>query len=75
MKKYKIDKTGKSHAIFIQDKIPVVHQNDFKKLIGYKTNIRYCLHRDRKSKLQCMINLIRKNSLIKMHKHTAVKCY
>ena len=75
MKKNKIDISGKSPAIFIKDLIPTIDYRDFKKLINYKKNIRYCLHKSRKNKLQCMVNLIRKNSDIKMHKHNREEVY
>lgn len=73
--KKKIDTSGKSAAIFIKDLVPIIDKRDFKKLINFKKNIRYCLHNSRKSKLQCMVNLIRKNSDVKMHKHNQEEVY
>ena len=73
--KKKIDNSGKSAAIFIKDLVPIIDKKDFKRLINFKKNIRYCLHNSRKSKLQCMINLIRKKSGVKMHKHNQEEAY
>ena len=73
--KNKIDNSGKSAAIFIKDLVPIVDKKDFKRLINFKKNIRYCLHNSRKSKLQCMVNLIRKKSGVKMHKHNQEEVY
>ena len=75
MTKFKIDKSGKSPAIFVKDFIPVLSSREFNKLIKYKTNVRFCLHKSRKNKLQCMINLIKKGSQIKMHKHNKEEVY
>tara|TARA_B100001250_G_C19814810_1_gene797760 strand:+ start:4549 stop:4977 length:429 start_codon:yes stop_codon:yes gene_type:complete len=75
MNKYKIDKSGKSLAIFVKDFIPIISAGEFNKLIKYKKNVRFCLHKSRNNKLQCMINLIKKDSQIKMHKHNKEEVY
>ena len=75
MKKIKVDKSGKSEALFLLDKIPVVNKKDLAILISKKKNIRFCLHKSKKSKLHCMVNLINKNNNIRMHKHLKDEAY
>lgn len=75
-KKFKIDNSGNSLAIFLKQE----HLNINKELINKlkifskknnNCNLRICLHRSKKSKLQNMIVLLNSKSLdsFKIHKH------
>jgi cupin fold WbuC family metalloprotein len=73
MKNFKIDKSGKSKAFFFKKIFPSVNNQIIKNLIKeYKKNnadVRVCLHNNKSSQLQCMINLICKKKIYKPHYH------
>jgi len=73
MKNFKIDKSGKSKAFFFKKKFPNVSNQLIKNLIKeYKksnADVRVCLHNDKSSQLQCMINLIVKKKKYRPHYH------
>ena len=69
---YKLDNSGLSRAFFIRNfeafntKLLKVFLHDYSK---EKKDIRFCLHQDRKSNLQTMINLIVKKKKYNIHYH------
>ena len=67
MKNFKIDKSGKSKAFFFKKIFPHVSNQIIKNLIKeYKksnADVRVCLHNNKGSQLQCMINLIVKKKV------------
>jgi cupin fold WbuC family metalloprotein len=73
MKNFKIDKSGKSKAFFFKKIFPQVNKQIIKNLIKeYKksnADVRVCLHNDKGSQLQCMINLIVKKKKYQPHYH------
>ena len=69
----RLDKSGRSEALFFKDK-----KNIFsKKLVRYledhykknKHEIRFCIHENKKTNLQVMINLILKKTRYQLHYH------
>lgn len=73
-KKYKIDKSGKTLAIFLKDQFSIIDEKIINHLIIFskKNNyqdIRICMHSNRKSKIHNMINLINKKKKNIYHKH------
>lgn len=73
LKKIKLDKSGKSNAIFfdkrtnIFDKRIITYlKNHYKK---NKTELRFCLHFDKFTNLQVMINLIIRKKKYQLHFH------
>ena len=73
--KLKIDSSGKSTALFIKNKIPIISTKNLSFLRKKKQNIRFCLHKSKKSKLHCMVNLILKKNGINTHKHNKDESY
>jgi cupin fold WbuC family metalloprotein len=73
MKNFKIDKSGKSKAFFFKKIFPHVSNQIIKNLIKeYKksnADLRLCLHNNKGSQLQCMINLIVKKKKYQPHYH------
>jgi cupin fold WbuC family metalloprotein len=73
MKNFKIDKSGKSKAFFFKKTFPHVSNQIIKNLIKeYKksnADVRVCLHNNKGSQLQCMINLIVKKKKYRPHYH------
>ena len=75
-RKFKLDNTGKSLAIYPKNrniKIDAKLINSLKKLSkdSENCNLRVCLHKNKKDKLQNMIDLLNTNSSndFKVHKH------
>lgn len=73
MKNFKIDKSGKSLAFFFKKPFPQFNNQLIKKIIKIykkdKKDVRICLHKNKHSKLQCMVNLIVKKIKYKPHFH------
>ena len=72
-KNFKIDRSGKSIAIFLKKNLKV-NKNIIFQLIKFskeinKDNIRICMHSSKKDKIQNMINVIYKHKLVETHKH------
>lgn len=73
-KKYKIDKSGKTLAIFLKDQFSIIDEKIINHLIMFSKkknlqDIRICMHSNRKSKIHNMINLINKKKKNIYHKH------
>lgn len=73
MKNLLVDNSGKSEAFFFKKPFPEINKQTIKQLINnYKKNkkdVRICLHVNRNSKIQCMINLISKKNFYLPHFH------
>ena len=73
MKNFKIDKSGRSLAFFFKKPFPQFNDELIKKIIKIynkdKKDVRICLHENKHSKLQCMVNLITKKIKYKPHYH------
>ena len=74
-KLYFIDKSGKSDAIFLRNKCSFIDINNLQHLIKYSRqnnykDVRVCMHNNKKSIIQNMINLTFKSKKkINFHKH------
>jgi len=73
LKKIRLDQSGISDAIFFRqktnifDKRIITHlKNHYKK---NKTELRYCLHKDKSNNMQVMINLIIRKKKYQIHFH------
>ena len=64
LKKFKIDKSGKTEALFIKDKFLTINKKTINDLVSYsllkKNDVRICFHSSKKDKLHYMINVILK---------------
>jgi cupin fold WbuC family metalloprotein len=73
MKNFLIDSSGKSKAFFFDKSFPQIKKQTIKNLINNfkknKQDIRICLHKNKNSKIQCMINLIKKKKFYSPHFH------
>ena len=73
LKKFKIDKSGKSEAFFLKKKYISIDKKTIDNLQKYslkkKKDVRICLHSSKKESLQYMINSIIKKKKIRAHKH------
>ena len=73
MKNFLVDNSGKSKALFFKKSFPQINKQIIKQLINnYKKNkkdVRICLHENKSSKIQCMINLISKKNFYIPHFH------
>jgi cupin fold WbuC family metalloprotein len=73
MKNFLVDNSGKSEALFFKKSFPQINKQIIKQLINnYKKNkkdVRICLHENKSSKIQCMINLISKKNFYIPHFH------
>jgi len=73
MKNFLVDNSGKSQAFFFKKSFPQINKQTIKQLINnYKKNkkdVRICLHENKSSKIQCMINLISKKNFYFPHFH------
>ena len=73
MKNFLVDNSGKSEALFFKKSFPQINKQTIKQLINnYKKNkkdVRICLHENKSSKIQCMINLISKKNFYLPHFH------
>jgi len=73
LKKFRIDKSGKSEAFFLKKNYFSLDKKTIDKLQKYslekKRDVRICLHSSKKEKLHYMINVIIKKKKIRAHKH------
>lgn len=68
-----IDKSGRSKALFFKDKKNIFSYQLLRHLEDYykrnKSEIRFCIHENKKTNLQVMINLILKKKRYQLHYH------
>ena len=71
--KLRLDSSGKSPAFFFNGKVSIFNKKIISRLEDHykknKTELRFCLHKDKKSNLQVMINLIVKKEKYQLHYH------
>ena len=74
LKKFRIDKSGKSEAFFLKKNYFSLDKKTIDKLqkysLGKKKDVRICLHSSKKEKLHYMINVIIKKKKLE---HTSIK--
>jgi|TARA_X000000368_G_scaffold413718_1_gene402263 cupin fold WbuC family metalloprotein len=68
---YKIDKSGKSDAIFVNSRFQIKNKDiiNLKKKGKNKSILRLCLHKNKKSSLHCMLLYLKKKNQNLIHSH------
>tara|TARA_E500000178_G_C17031447_1_gene760799 strand:- start:1663 stop:2109 length:447 start_codon:yes stop_codon:yes gene_type:complete len=73
-KLYKVDNSGRTPAIFLKSKVSVISKKSLNFLKNYSkklnnSNLRICMHSNKKDKLHNMVVLINKKDKHLFHKH------